>query len=144
MNWEKLKINDFFLRPVEYIYTSTIFNLPEYDRLYENQNNLLHRQWQEFRLKYKLNFKFHNDLQDIDLKKDIICLWFFKDRSDRTNGKDIKLAGKKIIYSPNTFFITRSKDIKIIEKNSQYVRRPVLQLDMSPQTHNNIMKRFQK
>ena len=146
MNWEKIKVNHYFSRPVEYIYASAIFDLKEYDKLYENQNNLLHHMWQEFRSKYKLRLDqaiFHDDLQQINLDKHIICLWFFKESTDRSVGKDIILAGKKIVYAPNIFFITKSKDIKILEKK-EYIRRPFLQLDLKNETWEQLLKRFNK
>ena len=40
MNWEKLKQNHYNKDPVEHIYSKTIFDMKEYDDLYENQNNL--------------------------------------------------------------------------------------------------------
>ena len=114
MKWEKLEPNHFFKEPVKHFVASTIYDTKEYDRLYENQNNLTHDIWNEFDSKYKVGFQFYEDLQDIDKSKDIMCLWFFKERSDRSNEKDILLAGKTITYFPNTFLITRSNDIKIV------------------------------
>ena len=95
MNWEKLKPNHYFKEPVEYIYSSTIFDLKEYDKLYENQNNLNHKVWQDFDKKYKIGFQFLDDIRDINLMKEVICLWFFKERNDRSGGEDIELSGKK-------------------------------------------------
>ena len=78
MNWEKIKPVHFYKDPVEHFYMSSIFDMLEYDRLYENQNNLEHRVWQEFDEQYKTGFQFFEDLRQLDKKKEIICLWFFK------------------------------------------------------------------
>ena len=143
MNWEKLKSQHYHKEPVEYIYTRSIFDLKEYDKLYENQNNLMHEVWKDFDEKYRVGFEFLDDIRDINKDKDIMCLWFFKERNDRSAGNNIKISGKTITYYPNTFFITESKDIKILEKN-EYIRRPVLQLDLSTSTWNTMLERFNK
>ena len=142
MNWEKLKSQHYHKEPVEYIYTRSIFDLKEYDKLYENQNNLMHEVWKDFYEKYRVGFELLDDIRDINKDKDIICLWFFKERNDRSAGTDIKIAGHTITYYPNTFLITESKDIKILEKN-EYIRRPVVQLDLSRKTYKSIVERFQ-
>ena len=111
MNWEKLKQEHYNKDPVEYIYSKTIFDMKEYDDLYENQNNLSHRVWKNLSKKYSIEFNFLKDIRDFDKDKDVICLWFFKDRGDRTAGKYIKIAGHSITYYTNTFLITKSKDM---------------------------------
>ena len=142
MNWEKLKANHFFKDPVKHIYASTLYDIKEYDKLYENQNNLNHHVWQEFDQKYKTGFELIDDIRDINLKKEIICVWFFKERNDRSGGEDIILAGKKLKYLPNTFLVTDSKDIKILEKKDEYIRRPLLQLDLKIEVWGQILERF--
>lgn len=145
MNWEKLKPVHFFKDPVEHFYTASIFDMLEYDRLYENQNNLEHRVWQEFDKQYKTGFQFFEDLRELDKKKEIICLWFFKERTDRTAGEDILLEDKTITYFPNTFLITKSKDIKILERKKKiHNRRPFVQLDIKRSTYEGLLKRFDK
>ena len=142
MNWEKLKSQHYHKEPVEYIYARSIFELKEYDKLYENQNNLMHEVWKDLDEKYRVGFEFLDDIRDINKDKDIMCLWLFKEWNDRSAGTDIKIAGKTITYYPNTFLITESKDIKILEKN-EYIRRPVVQLDLSRKTYKSIVERFQ-
>jgi len=145
MNWEKLKPNHFFKNPVPYVYASTLVDTVEYDKLYENQNNLTHRVWQDFDKKYKTGFQFYNDISEINLKKNLICAWFFKERNDQSGGEDILIAGKKIRYFQNTFIITRSKDIEILKNQKrQYIRRPFIQLDLKESVWDNILKRFNK
>ena len=143
MNWEKLNTQHYHKEPVEYIYARSIFELKEYDKLYENQNNLMHEVWKNFYGTYRVGFELIDDIRDINKDKDIICLWFFKERNDRSAGTDIKIAGHTITYFPNTFLITESKDIKILEKN-EYIRRPVLQLDLSTSIWNTMLERFNK
>jgi len=142
MNWEKLKTNHYFKDPVEHIYASILYDMKEYDKLYENQNNLNHHVWQEFDQKYKTGFEFINDIGEINTNKSVICVWFFKDRNDRSSGEDIVLNGKKIKYQPNTFLITQSTDIKILDKKDKYIRRPLLQLDLKIEVWNQILERF--
>ena len=113
MNWEKLETQHYFENPVEHVYTSNIFDLKEYHILYENQNNLNHQVWQQFDEKYKTGFEFKNDLTEIDFNKEVIALWFFKERSDRNSQPFIDLAGKLIPYYPNAFLLTTCKKIKI-------------------------------
>ena len=142
MNWEKLKPQHYFKEPVEYIYSSTIFDIKEYDKLYENQNNLSHQAWKNFDAKYKTGFQFCDDLRDINKDKEILCLWFFKERNDRSAGEDIELHGKRLTYFQNTFLITECKDIKILEKKDEYIRRPLVQLDLKKDSYQKIVGRF--
>ena len=140
MNWEKIKKSYYYKEPVEHILAPAIFNLDEYDSLYRNQNNLSHQVWQDFDTKYKKGFEFFKDLREFNKDKEVICLWFFKDRDDRKTGNDIDLEGKIIKYKPNTFLITRSKNIKVIKRKSVLPNRPVLQLDLSIKEYNKIIK----
>ena len=116
--------------------------MKEYDNLYENQNNMSHEVWKNLGEKYSIKFKFLKDIRDFDKDKDVICLWFFKDRADRTAGQYIKIAGQTITYFPNTFLITESKDILIREKG--FIYRPALQLDLPSSTWNTMLERFNK
>ena len=140
MNWEKIKKSYYYKEPIEHILAPAIFDLKEYDILYENQNNLSHQVWQDFDIKYKKGFEFFKDLREFNKNKEVICLCFFKDRDDKKTGNDIDLEGKIIKYKPNTFLITRSKNIKIIERKSVLPNRPVLQLDLSIKEYNKIIK----
>jgi len=142
MNWEKLKKNHYNKDPVEYIYSQTIFDMKEYDDLYENQNNMSHKVWKDLSKKYGIKFKFLKDIRDFDKDKDVICLWFFKDRGDKTAGEYIKIAGHIITYYTNTFLITQSKDILIREKG--FIYRPALQLDLPNSVYEEILERFSK
>ena len=139
MEWKKLKPSHYFTKPVEHIYTSSIFDIKEYDKLYENQNNLSHQLWENFDTEFKIGFEFLQDIRDLNLNKQVICLWFFKDRGDRDAGKDdIELADKVIKYAPNTFLITDSKQIKIKERKKLNYNRPALQLDLNKSIWNKI------
>ena len=143
MNWERLKPNHYFEDPVQHIYTQTIFDTKQYDTLYENQNNLEHRHWQYFNAKYKITYKFKENFSDLDYNREVICLWFFKERSDRYYSH-INLHGKKVEYHPNAFLITRSKDISFERGKKDYIRNPFLQLDLSLQQYKDIVRIFQK
>ena len=143
MNWEKLKHSHYHKEPVEHIYTHNVFDLREYDKLYENQNNLSHQVWQEFDKKYRTGFELKESFLDLDLDKEVTCLWFFKERSNQT-ASYVLVEGKQLTYLPNTFLVTRSKKISFVETKRKYIRNPFVQLDMSLQSYNDIVKRFQK
>lgn len=143
MNWEKLKPNHYFNNPGEYIYTSTIFDLKEYDKLYENQKNLSHQSWKDFYQKYKTRFKLRENFKEVDFSGKIICLWFFKERSNST-ASYVQLNGKNLRYSPNTFLITPEKDISFIETKRKYIRNPLVQLDISEKLWNKLIERLNK
>jgi len=72
MNWEKLKANHFFKEPVEHVYTSTVYDIKDYDKLYENQNTMTHQVWQDFDKKYKTGYQLFDDIRDIDTNREII------------------------------------------------------------------------
>ena len=140
MNWLEIKKSHYYKEPVEHILAPAIFDVKEYDILYENQNNLSHQVWQDFDTKHKIGFEFFKDLREFNKDKEVICLWFFKERSDNSKNNDIDLEGKNIMYTPNTFFITKSKNIKINDAGKQWPYRPVLQLDLSIKEYNKIIK----
>ena len=140
MNWKKLKKPHYHKEPVEHILATAIFSLNEYDSLYENQNNLSHQVWQEFDAKYKVGYEFLQDIKDVNLNKEIICLWFFKDRSDKNAGVDIDLSGKLITYFPNTFLITKSKKLKILKRKKNFAPgRPTVQIDLNTKQFDKIV-----
>ena len=144
----KLKKTHLYQDPIEHIYASNIFDIKEYDKLYENQNNPNHKVWKDFQTTY--NFKkirFFNDLNNVELDETILCLWFFKDRSDRNKGKDIKIKDKTIRYLPNTFFILYNScqnNIKILKRDTMVPTRPCLQLYFDYETYDNICQHIKK
>ena len=142
MNWERLKKLHYFKEPVEHIHTTSVFDIKEYDKLYENQNNLDHPLWQEFDEKYRTGFEFKEDITKIDLDKPVIALWFFKERSDRQSQPMINIGGKLIAYYQNAFVLTKCKDIKIQEPKKKYIRRPMVQLDMTEKQFDKLVEKF--
>ena len=143
MHWDKLKKEHYFADPVEHIVSSTIFPTKEYDTLYENQNNFNHTTWKEFDAKYRTGFELKDDITQIDFKKEIIALWFFRERSDNNSQPEINVAGKKIRYHQNKFLLTPCKDITIEEQKRKYIRRPCIQLDISKVKYEQIIERLQ-
>lgn len=141
MNWEKLKSIHYHEDPVAYIYSHALVESKEYDNLYENQNDLTHQVWQEFDAKYKTGFEFKSDFDDIDFNKEIICLWFFKERSDATKSY-VHINDKQLTYLPNTFLITQSKEIKLVKTKKKYIRHPLIQIDMSNNQWEIILKKI--
>lgn len=141
MHWNKLIKNHYFDTPVAHIYTANLFDVKRYDILYENQNNLTHQEWKNFKDEFQINFEFREKLQDVDFGKDIICLWFFKERADSTISY-ISVNGKQLKYAPNTFFITKSKDIKFVKTKRTYIRNPMFQIEMTNEKFNEICERL--
>lgn len=139
MNWQSLKTDHYFKEPFEHVLSSTIFDIREYDRLYENQNNFDHDIWQKFKERYKQTYTFVEDITKIDLTKDVIALWFFKERSDQTAGPFIEIGNKQITYNHNTFFLTKHRRLIIKETKRKYIRRPVLQLNMTAKQFEDII-----
>ena len=143
MDWDKLKQDHYHDQPVEHICITTLIDSNTYDRLYENQKNLTHQSWQDFQKTHNTHCYLRESVSDIDLKKEIIWLWFFKERSDQT-ASYVHIKGKQIRYRPNTFLISKSKDIKFVHSTRKYIRSPFIQLDMTEDDYNNIVSRFQK
>ena len=143
MNWDKLKKNHYHDQPVEHICADNLIDSLKYDSLYENQNNLDHQHWKKFCEKYNTKAELKENFSDVDFSKDIICLWFFKERSDGTVAH-VHLKGKQIRYTANTFLITRSKDIKFVHTKRKYIRSPLVQLGLSNEIYNKLLGRFNK
>ena len=95
--------------------------------------------WQKFKERYKQTYTFVEDITKIDLTKDVIALWFFKERSDQTAGPFIEIGNKQITYNHNTFFLTKHRRLIIKETKRKYIRRPVLQLDMTAKQFEDII-----
>jgi len=144
MNWHKLSQHNYYTEPVEFIHAVGLVEQNEYNRLYENQNNLAHGVWQEFDEKYKTGFELKEDITQIDFDREVIALWFFRERSDTTPSPDINIGGRLFTYNDNTHILTMCKDIEIKEKKKKYLRRPFIQLDMSKQKFDKICQRFRK
>ena len=138
MQWHWLKKSHYYKEPVEYVCASTIFPEKQYDILYENQNNLSHKVWQDFDQQYKTGFEFKEDLSQIDYNKEIIALWFFRERSDMNKSPELNIGGLAVPYQPNTFVLTRCNEITINEHSKIYIRRPFMQLEMSAQEFDKI------
>ena len=142
MIWDTLKPAHRFNDPVTHIYTKDFLKTDEYDTLYENQNNLRHQTWQDFDSKYRIGFEFKDDYSNIDLSREVICLWFFRERADDTRSY-IHLNGqKKINYLANTLFITKSKDIDLVQKKKKYIRHPLVQLDITNSQWETLLAKY--
>jgi len=139
MNWNKLQTKHYFAEPVEYIHAFDIFDQKEYDKLYENQNNLSHPVWEAFDKQYRTGFEFKEDITDINFNKEIIALWFFRERSDNNHPPAFNLKDKLIGYMPNQFLITEYKDIQIKESKRKYIRRPLIQLDINREQYKELI-----
>ena len=144
MNWHKLTKHNYYTEPFEFIHAVGLVEQSEYNRLYENTNNLTHPVWQEFDEKYKTGFELKDDITKIDLNREVIALWFFRERSDTTPSPGINIGGRIFTYNDNVTILTMCKNIKIEEKKKKYLRRPFIQLDMSKDKFDKICKRFRK
>ena len=120
MHWDKLKKEHYFADPVEHVVSNTIFPTKEYDTLFELKD----------------------DITQIDFNKEIIALWFFRERSDSYSQPDLNVGGKKIRYHQNKFLLTPCKDITIEEQKKKYIRRPCIQLDISKLKYEQITERL--
>jgi hypothetical protein len=143
MDWTKLKLDHYHDQPVEHICITSLIDTNTYDRLYENQKDLNHQSWQEFKEKHNTNCFLRENLSDINLNNDVIWLWFFKERSDQT-ASYVHIKGKQIRYRPNVFLISKCKDFKFVQASRKYIRSPFVQLDMNVDDYNKILKRFNK
>ena len=114
-----------------------------YNRLYEHQNSLNGNYWINFKKEYKLKFQFLENLEDIDVSDDTICLWFFRERPDTAEYRkyciqknltpykdfaDLIIDGNKLKYETNTILITNKK-LDILE-NKFVIRRPCVQINL--------------
>ena len=103
-----------------------------YTRLYENQVHDTLKYWHNFKKDYQLDYKFLDDITDIQQQNNIICLWFFPERrykeSRRIEFFDMTINGRDIKYDPNTVLITNKK-VDILE-NKFVLRRPCVQIDI--------------
>ena len=141
MNWEKIRYTQYIPDPVEIIYARLIVDPSEYDRLYEKQNNLGHKVWQDFDEKYKMGFEFKEDITEIDLNKEVIALWFFRERSDRGSTPHLDISGKLFPYEANTIVLTTCKKVTVKEAKRKFIRRPLIQLDLSKAEYDKIIQR---
>ena len=119
------------------IYTGVII-IPEvidhsrYVSLYENQVYDSLQYWDNFKKDYNINYKFLNDIRDLEQQNHTVCLWFFPERRPKETRRieffDLKIEGRDIKYDPNTVLIT-NKMVEILE-NKFVLRRPCVQIDI--------------
>ena len=88
--FNKILKSHFSNDPVEHIYTNNLLDIKEFDRLYENQSRFDSKLWTEFKNKHKLDCTFLNDLNDINMQVDVLCLLFFKERADNKKSPDAR------------------------------------------------------
>jgi len=143
MIWNKLKTHHYHDQPVEHICAGDIVDSREYDSLYENQNNVNHQHWKKFCEQHDTKAELKESFADIDFNRNILCLWFFRERSDGTAAY-VHLNGKQIKYTANTFLITKSKNIKFVHTKRKYIRSPLVQLDINEETYNRLLKSINK
>ena len=138
--FNKIRKSHFSDDPVEHIYINNIIELKEYDTLYENQSRFDGQLWTDFKNKYNLDCTFLNDLNEINMQVEVLCLLFFKERSDNKKDHDIKIKAKEIKYFQNTLFILPNplSNLNILTRERPYLRRPCLQINLSLSQYNNI------
>jgi hypothetical protein len=143
--FNKILKSHFSNNPIEHIYTDNFLDLKEFDRLYENQSRLDGDVWKEFKNKHKLDCTFLNDLNDINMQVEVLCLLFFKERADNVKDHDLKIGvmdiTKEIKYVQNTLFILPNYllTFNILTRKKPYIRRPCLQIKLSLKQYNNIL-----
>jgi len=111
----------------------------EYNKLYENQNNLSHATWKNFNKKIQFKYKFLKDLEQVNYTRQVICLWFFKDRNDYKINKDILINGKSVEYVPNNMLLFENNDKTIYIKDKKIYKRPVVQFNISLDDYKMIL-----
>ena len=103
-----------------------------YVSLYENQVYDSLQYWDNFKKDYNINYKFLNDIRDLEQQNNTVCLWFFPERRPKETRRieffDLKIDGRDIKYDPNTVLIT-NKMVEILE-NKFVLRRPCVQIDI--------------
>ena len=87
-------------------------------------------------------FEFKEDITQINFDKEIIALWFFRERSDNNHPPVFVLKDKLIAYMPNQFLITEYKDIKIQEAKRKFIRRPLIQLDIKKSQYKDLIAKI--
>lgn len=122
-----------------------IIDYIQYETLYESQVHDPLGHWDNFKKNYQLDYKFLDNITDLQQQNDIICLWFFPERrykeSRRIEFFDMTINGRDIKYDPNTVLIT-NKNVNILKKNKFVLRRPCVQIDIESAhitTKKNIM-----
>ena len=143
MIWDTLKPQHYHTEPVEHLLATNLVQLNDYDKLYENQKNTQHNVWKEFCDKNKTNAVLHENFDKLDFNRDVICLWFFKERNDGTSAY-VHVGGKQVKYYPNVLLLTKSKSIKFFHSTRKYIRSPVFQMHMDLDYYNKILKKIQK
>ena len=143
---------DFFhkLESKNLIHTGVIL-IPEiiehsqYTRLYENQVHDPLGYWNNFKKNYQIDYKFLDDVTDLQQQNNIICLWFFPERRYKDTRRieffDLEINGRDIKYDPNTVLITNKK-VDILE-NKFVLRRPCVQIDIQS-AHITTRKKVKK
>ena len=140
--FDKLKKAHFRTDPEEHFYAQMIYNLSEYDRLYENQLNQNSQVWTSFRNAYNIEYKFLENIEKIDLKQEIICVWLFRERADQDTANDLTIGDRVIVNKPNAFFISPSRNIKVVKRKKFFTRRPCAQIFLTKEDYVNIKKRI--
>ncbi len=128
--FEKLESKNLIYTGV--ILVPDIIEHSQYEKLYENQVHDSLQYWKNFKKNYQLNYKFLDDISNLDKQANIICLWFFPERrykeSRRIEFFDLKISDRDIKFDPNTVLIT-NKNVDILE-NKFVLRRPCVQIDI--------------
>ena len=143
--FNKILKSHFSNDPIEHIYTNNLLDIEEFDRLYENQSRFDSKLWTEFKNKHKLDCTFLNDLNDINMQVDVLCLLFFKERADNKKSQDIEIGvmdiQKEIKYIQNSLLILPNHllTFSILTRKNPYIRRPCLQIKLSLKQYNDII-----
>ena len=143
--FNKILKSHFSNDPVEHIYTNNLLDIKEFDRLYENQSRFNNKLWTEFKNKHKLDCTFLNDLNDVNMQVDVLCLLFFKERADNKKSQDIEIGvmdiQKEIKYIQNSLLILPNHllTFSILTRTKPYIRRPCLQIKLSLKQYNDII-----
>lgn len=110
------------------VYITHLLEMLDYDRLYENINNLDHFRWQEFVQNEHVQVEYIEDFGTITTTKPKTGYWFFKDRNDR-RATEFKILDKIYQYKPNAFLYTAQKyAITHIKLEQNFQSKPAIKI----------------
>lgn len=108
------------------VFITHFIPINDYDRLYENVNNLQHFRWQEFIKNEKIKIEYIENFHSVKTTKSKTGYWFFRDRGDR-RAVEFEVAGKTYSYTPNACLYTAQPyNIKHKKLEQTFQDRPVI------------------
>jgi hypothetical protein len=132
--------------PIPHIYCKNFIKLDNYDRLYEQWNNIEHERWKTFINQNYIDVYFHDDfIKTLTPKQDEIYIgyWFFRQRTDRSSTGDIHISNVKeekiLTYYQNTLLVLEAKNSLVVKpRRDKLPTRPFCEIYFSKETNEKI------